>query len=324
MTEPYNPYDRGAKLLSRSKPRDFLAIIFPDISTERIRIEDAELTLPDKRSDHVFIVDEKIVVCLEFMITPDRRRLRAFMLEAAILAERWPGREVLTAVYYLTRGGFVNVPDKLELCTSARTEFAFTAIRLWEHSEDIGKGSYPGLVPFLSLWSDGDKAVLERVRELILTEPDPAIRSDLLSIAVMVAGRVFKDRKWLLEYFREEWTMLKESWVVEEWIQEGIRKGIEQGRTQGIEQGRTQGIEQGRTQGIEQGRTQGIEQGIEQGLRQAVISALRTRFEMAPHDLIRALAEVSELALLEQLHDIAIRSESLDEFRRKMSLVLGE
>ncbi len=99
----------------------------------------------------------------------------------------------------------------------------------------------------------------------------------------MLAGRVFKDREWLLEFFRREWSMLKESWVVEKWIQEGIKKGIQQGRTEGITLG----------------WNEGIEQGVELGLRQAVIAALRARFELVPRDLIRALGEVSEKPLLE-------------------------
>ncbi len=316
MTERHNPYDRGAKLLCQTRPRDFLALIIPGITPDRIAVEDAELSVPNKRSDKVYVVDDKIVACLEFMIAPDRRRLRTFMLEAAILADQWPGNEILTAVFYLTPDGYKTVPDTLVLCTSATTEFRFTAVKLWNYEEEIKKGNFPALVPFLSLWSKKDKGVLHTVRELILREPDPEVRSNLLSIAIMVAGRVFKDREWLLEFFREEWTMLKESWVVEEWIQEGIQKGIQQGRTEGIELGKTEGIKLG--------RTEGIEQGVELGLRQAVIAALRARFELVPRDLIAALGDVSEKALLEQLLDIAIKADGLDEFRRKMKLVLGE
>ncbi len=65
-------------------------------------------------------------------------------------------------------------------------------------------------------------------------------------------------------------------------------------------------------------------QGRIEGLRQAVLSALRARFELVPRDLVRSLTEISELALLEQLLHVSVRAESLDEFRAKMRLVLGE
>lgn len=317
MDVSQNPYDRGAKLLSRTRPADFLGLVFPGLDPAGIRVEDADLTLPDKRSDQVFILDEKkLVANLEFMIAPDKRRLRSFLVKTAIVSERWEHLEVMLAVFYLTPDGYQNVPDKLVLSQKGKTELRFNAVALWEHREAIEEGRYPALVPFLSLWSKGDKKVLGKVRELILREPDPKVRADMMSIAVMVAAREFKDRKWLLEYFREEWTMLKESWVVDEWIKEGIQQGIQQGRDEGWKEGRAAGMEKGRKAGKEEGRLD--------GLHQAVVSALSVRFELVPRDLLRTLTEISEPDVLAQIVPLAIRAESLDEFRSKLALVLGE
>ena len=325
MTVSQTPYDRGAKLLSRVRPADFLALIFPSIDPAAIRIEDADLTLPDKRSDHLFILDtERVVACLEFMIAPDPRVLRSWLLKTAIVADRWEAWQVMLAVFYLTRDGYTTVPNTVVLCKGGRTELRFTAVALWEHREAIEKGRYPALVPFLSLWSGKDRKVLGQVRELILREPDPKVRADLMSIAVMVAGRVFKDRQWLLKYFREEWTMLKESWVVDEWIKEGIERGIQQGRDEGWKEGMEKGMEKGREEGMEKGREEGMEKGRLAGLHQSVLSALSARFEVVPRDVLRTLAEISEPDVMAHIFALALRAESLEELRSKLSQILAE
>jgi len=98
--------------------------------------------------------------------------------------------------------------------------------------------------------------------------------------------------------------MLEHSWVVDEWVQTGIRKGLEQGRKEGREEAR------------QEIRTE--------TLRRAVISALAVRFEVVPLDLLQTLGNISQSLTLDHLHQAAIRADSLDDFRRKLALVMGE
>ena len=110
--------------------------------------------------------------------------------------------------------------------------------------------------------------------------------------------------------------MLEHSWVVDEWVQAGIRKGLEQGLERGLEKGLEQGRKEGREEAQEEVRTE--------TLRQTTITLLRERFEVMPLDLLQTLNNISQPAALEQILHVAIRAQNLDDFRRKLALMLGE
>jgi hypothetical protein len=318
-TENVNPYDRSAKVLFQKRPLDFLRLVLPDLQAGQIRIENPELNIAERRADHVCILDERTAAAVEFMIEPDPRELRSFFTKAGMLAAALD-RDVLLLVYYLTAGGYANLPAEYRVSHGPLEQgYRFTAIPLWEHAAAIHAGQLRALVPFLSLWTDEahlKAETLATVRQLALQEPDMRIRQDLLSIAVTVAGRTIHDKKWLLEFFREEWTMIKESTIVDDWIQEGVQKGLQQGLQQGIQKGLQQGMQQGLQQGMQQGMQQRLD-----ATRNHVLNILTIRFELVPADVIATLGQISQVGILDQLVGLAVKVTDLDQFRQKLKLI---
>lgn len=291
-----NPYDRSAKVLFQERPADFLALVFPGIQAHQIRAENAQLNLTERRADNVCVLDEETAVLVEFMIAPDKRELRFFFTKAGMLAEALD-KDVLLLVYYLTSGGYVNMPGEYQVRYGPiEQRYQFTTVSLWEHATAIRAGQCRALAPFLTLWSTKEQAqaeTLATVRDLVLQEPDSPVRRDLLSIAVTVAERTIQDKKWLLEFFREEWTMIKESTIVDDWIQEGVQQGLQQG----------------------------LQQGRMESARNSVIEVLKARFELVPADIIDAMGRLSTVAIVDQLIGLAVKAADLNQFRDKLKLL---
>lgn len=81
-------------------------------------------------------------------------------------------------------------------------------------------------------------------------------------------------------------------------------------------------LEKGRKEGRKQGRKEGREQGREQGelrrARQDVVRALRARFRRVPRPVSSRIAEVDDLSVLDRLHDLAVTTPSMAEFRKEL------
>ena len=82
--------------------------------------------------------------------------------------------------------------------------------------------------------------------------------------------------------------------IAEEWIQEGFEKGMQQG----------------------------IQQGILQNARDNILDILEVRFETVSQSLLKRLKEINDPDILKMLHKKALLSESLDEFRKAMDIIL--
>lgn len=64
---------------------------------------------------------------------------------------------------------------------------------------------------------------------------------------------------------------------------------------------------------------QGIERGRLQTLREMVVEALQLRFERIPDEVLTALAKLSDLQQLKNLHRQAIIIPSLEEFEHLLA-----
>ena len=92
--------------------------------------------------------------------------------------------------------------------------------------------------------------------------------------------------------------MIKESAIVDDWIQEGVQKGLKEG--------------------LEQGLRQRVE-----ATRNHVLDILKIRFELVPADVIDAINNLSQVAILDQLIGLAVKVADLDQFREKLKRIEG-
>ena len=82
--------------------------------------------------------------------------------------------------------------------------------------------------------------------------------------------------------------------IAEEWIQEGFERGMQQG----------------------------MQQGMLQTARDNVLDILEVRFETVPQSILKRLKEINNPDILKMLLKKAIRSSSMDEFRKIMDIIL--
>jgi hypothetical protein len=135
-----------------------------------------------------------------------------------------------------------------------------------------------GMLPWLPLMTGGDdKDIIERWKRIAETEPDSRLRSEYGGLALVFANAA--ERKTIWTQALKGWNV-KESSVVNEWIQEGRAEG----------------------------------QRLERAA--AVIAVLEARFEQVPADLAAAINATTELTTLKSWHSLAIKVANLDEFRK--------
>ncbi len=123
---------------------------------------------------------------------------------------------------------------------------------------------------------------MSEVKDLVLREPDPKKRANLLSIAMTIACR-YMDKNVLKDYFKEEMEMLREASIVEEWLEEGVQKGIHQG--------------------------------VLQNAREAVIENLEVHFDVVPTSIVKIIKGIDDPSILKVLHKKAATVNSLEEFK---------
>lgn len=75
-------------------------------------------------------------------------------------------------------------------------------------------------------------------------------------------------------------------------------------------------------EGIKEGEQQGLQQGLRQGIKQTLIDTLEIRFETVPLRIIDNIDKVKNPELLRLLHQLAVMSDSLKSFEKKMEAVL--
>ena len=116
--------------------------------------------------------------------------------------------------------------------------FPFQQIKLWELTPEVfEQPQLVGLLPLLPLTKDGQNR--ETVDRMI-DKMERAGKKNILWVAKTIAGLVLEsveDKEWITERFKPVLDdLLKESWVYQETIEEGRKRGIEQGVKQDREQ----------------------------------------------------------------------------------------
>jgi len=245
--------DRVIKMLASKYPSAFMQILFGQQSKVNLkRIEDTAINIPERRSDKVYRVYEhnrEAIINFEFMIEPDRRRLKEFHCKSGMLTASFDC-EVLTVIMYLDIGRYRTFPDSYNpgiAGISNRNQFEVRL--LWDFKEQIESGELKELIPLLVLCEEKPAiSVLEKEMELINQIHDQKERSDMLALAMMVAFRKYRE-EIVRTFFREERELMKESDFIQEFINEGREEGWKEGREDGWKEGREDGWKEGRIDG---------------------------------------------------------------------------
>ncbi len=215
---------------------------------------------------------------------PEKDFSQRIFLYNALLTESFK-LPVYSVAIYLERGKYKTFPEeyKINLDGDLENSFRFGVIRLWEHKKEIEEGMFLEFAPLLSLVEDvPDENTLRKEKELISRIGDRDRRLDLLSVAVTVASRKFS-KKFLINFFKEELVMLKETSIVEDWVQEGIE--------------------------------QGTERGIKQGVREDIKELLEAKLGEIDKEMDELLERIDDLKLLRIVFRNAIRAENLNEIK---------
>ena len=81
--------DRALKILAGRYPDEFMKLLFGDQKdVSLLGVEDAQLNIPEKRSDKIFRVrhnNKKAILNLEFVLQPKRKELANFFVKTAML-----------------------------------------------------------------------------------------------------------------------------------------------------------------------------------------------------------------------------------------------
>jgi len=155
-----------------------------------------------------------------------------------------------TIVIYLKKDRKVDeIPYLLELPSGGVSHvFYYERIMLWELAAEVFKQpGLEGLLPLLPLTKDGvRREVIDEVIERLIESN----KTDLLPLSYMLASLVFEkpgNREWLDRRFAMFQDILRESYVYQTILREGLEEGIEQG----IERGREQTLRQTLTTFVE-------------------------------------------------------------------------
>lgn len=268
MGMPDFPIQRPTPEPAASRPRDLVDLsvksLIQDVGPVFLRLFDyvvekgsyqfgpTAVHLPEYRADHLFLFHSENSdspatpfssgMYLEYQLIPDPAAVSAWFYKTAGLNQQLK-IPVCLIVLYLRKGGYAEFPFSLAIGEGALTcHFSFPAIRLWEHTEEIRRGSLQELAPLLALCEeDPDEELLFEEKAIIDSlELDEEERVRLLAVA-MALGSKYVGAEVVERVFQEEIPMLKQLSVVEEWLEEKLREGLDKGREEGREEGRVEG-----------------------------------------------------------------------------------
>ncbi len=237
-------WDTTMKKWAGEAPQDFVSWLLHGALFEQEA--PSELKNQNIRADLLYYVrvdDRPYMFHVEFQST-SHPQMAQRMWEYNVLAALTYKVPVHSFLIYLKKGNesdhaFVDAPF---IQTSAFGEeihrFSYTVIKMWEVPTDVLLNTgYKGLLPLVPLTAEGwqHEAVEQAITQL--TPPGEKPKIELLASLYALGSKVYtkdSERNWLRRRFRVMGNILKDSWVYQEWKQEGIEQGIEQGRRQDI------------------------------------------------------------------------------------------
>lgn len=243
MPEP-SSIDASMKALLRRVPEAIVRLVGVHPLPERIVFEDTAINLPEHRADHVIVLgslatDARGALCLEYQLRPDPEKIPLWELKKCALRVQL-GMTVVLAVIYLEKGDRATFPDsQVDVVSGVTNEFHFTAVRLWEHADQIRRGELWELAPLLVLCEDnpGEETIRTELKLIRNSGADEPTQAHLLAVALRVGARRLP-RAMLEAIFRETLPMVQGASIIDDWIAEGEARGEARGRAEGEARGR--------------------------------------------------------------------------------------
>ena len=181
-----------------------------ELPNQEIRFEDTSVISHELHADHRMILEKpRIGIYWEYQLSPKPEVVVRWFAKCAGLTFQLD-MPVILIVIYLEKGDYATFHDRHEVILgNAKTKFEFTAIKLWEHTEQISNGELIELVPFLFLCESQlneeiVKTELELIHKSDLSEED---QSELYQAVFRVAGsrlsketinKLYREHKFML------------------------------------------------------------------------------------------------------------------------------
>jgi len=226
--------DHAFKTVVRLQPECILKVIFDPAKQIRFKkIADPQINLPELRADKALVVEqngEAFGIICEAMLKPDASELPTFALKALGL-QYLEGIRTVVVIVYMEKGEYATFPSSFEnRVGDISNVFQLTKVLLWEYEPRILSGELKALAPFLPLFHENpDPEIIETQKALIAQVEDPKVRADLFSTAMVVDIRCFGLEVVTLRFHREV-HMIKETSLVQNWLEESKKEGERRGR----------------------------------------------------------------------------------------------
>jgi predicted transposase YdaD len=234
--------DRAFKAFVALQPNCMLDLLFGKERNVLLKeITDPQINLPELRGDKALIVEEngeERYLLLEAMVHPEPDKLSTFALKALGI-QYVQRRKTVVVIIYLEKGRYASFPSGFENCAGGfANQYQLARVLLWEHEDRILSGELKEFAPFLALFHEQpDPAIIDTQKDLLGQIADLKLQSDLLAIAMVVDARSF-GYKVVLEKFKKEVNMLKETSIVQEWLDERYNDGKLSGKIEGKIEGK--------------------------------------------------------------------------------------
>ncbi len=229
--------DRAFKAVVALQPNCILDLLFGKERNVVLKeISDPQINLPELRGDKTLVVEEngeERYLLLEAMVHPEPEKLATFALKALGI-QYLQQRATVIVIVYLEKGRYASFPASFENRAGGfANHYQLARVLLWEHEARILSGELKELAPFLALLQEQpDPAIIDKQKELLGQVHDAKLQSDLLAVAIVIDARTF-GYDVVLEKFKKEVNMLKETSIVQEWLDESYKAGELKGEIKG-------------------------------------------------------------------------------------------
>ena len=286
-------YDNLLKGLARLSPKDFVQWLCPQFpKIEKVTFVDREFELTYRRVDTLYKVKAKQVgdflLHLEFQATlSDDLSMRLHEYSARI--HRALKLPVKTAVVFLDSTSAIKTlepVDRIEVGGEIVSEFHYAKIVLpeeyWETVIAKGLPAILPLIPFTKIPKGEEKQALSKATEYIENLQDTQIRAELAAVLYLLAGYSYSE-------------------TIDEVIKEKLMLDLRQSETY-------------RKMAEMEQRT-----GEMMKAREALVKILNRLFGQISPELQKQLEVIRSVKRLDTLIDLALASNSLEDFQAKMN-----
>ena len=303
-----NTFDRSLKVIARNHADLFLRLALPNIPLTLVnQPENVELSLPVQPVDFVHRMlhqGQEWLLHIEFQLEHFADFPRRMCHTHGALTQQFKMPVLSFAVYLQRRKAPLPTEYLVEIDNVAINRFSYPVIKLWEYTQQIRSGQLRELAPLLVMLEEApNEETLQVERQLILAEPDPDKRADLLAIAITLAARMF-DREFLRRFFREELAQMQHATLVDEWLDEAVQKAVQE---------------------TESKAAQSKFAGIKQRVIISIVRILTNRFAISAiqaESIKQKLNQITNLSTFDTVEENALSSFNFTEFNLTLDELL--